>query len=383
MSMEVTNKAPANETPKASEADAKKKNASGTGKANEGVASFLSILGSLDDGSSALLPEEVDGLLMADQRASKLKPLDGDGVVDPALLLAQAKSLGNSAETPDSGAKPAGKARPQHLVGVNALTGLGASVTGAAQETGKTGKSAADDLAGGKFALDEALVGSNQKNGGSAQESAKEVLSEKVVKFIQELAASLAKPVDASPAPAGGARDAVREAAPQDVKMSSEDSIVNTTTQQGANGAMGVDGVVATAEGSGTDGDFSEQVSYWVGQDVQKAEMTLDGLGLSPVEVSISMQGNEAQVVFRSDESQTRDMLSNAREQLQEALSRQGVALAGVSVGTSHSGGGQQHNSGGGQRSGWKVAAVEVAEVAPSGTAGRTQSSGRAVDLFV
>ena len=146
---------------------------------------------------------------------------------------------------------------------------------------------------------------------------------------------------------------------------------------------MGVDGVLATAEGAATDGEFSEEVSYWIGQDIQKAEMTLDGLGLNPVEVSISMQGNEAQVMFRTDEVQTREALSSAAEELQEALSRQGVALSSVSVGNSHSGGAQQQNSGGGQRPGWKVGAVEVAEVAPAAQTVRTLGPGRTVDLFV
>ena len=145
---------------------------------------------------------------------------------------------------------------------------------------------------------------------------------------------------------------------------------------------MGSDGVVAGAPTSGADGQFSEQVSYWIGADVQKAEMTLDGFGTNPVEVSISMQGREATVVFRTDEAVTRDALSNASEQLQDALERQGVVLSGVSVGTSNSGDSPRQGAGG-RHPNWKSATIQT--VADGGAVNSVKSgaSGRSVDLFV
>ena len=70
-------------------------------------------------------------------------------------------------------------------------------------------------------------------------------------------------------------------------------------------------------------------------QDVQNAQMKLDGLGSKPVEVSITMTGNEAQIAFRSDESQTRGVLESAGAHLKDMLQNEGLVLAGVSVGTS------------------------------------------------
>ena len=61
------------------------------------------------------------------------------------------------------------------------------------------------------------------------------------------------------------------------------------------------------------------------------AEMKLEGLGDSPVEVSISMNGNQAHVAFRTDEVQARDALENAGVQLKEMLQRDGVVLSGMS----------------------------------------------------
>ncbi|NVO04612.1 MAG: flagellar hook-length control protein FliK [Rhodoferax sp.] len=126
----------------------------------------------------------------------------------------------------------------------------------------------------------------------------------------------------------------------------------------------------------------AEQVTYWISQNVQNAEMKLDGLGASPVEVSIHLQGNEAQISFRSDEAATRSVLESAGSHLKDMLQREGLVLTGVSVGTSGSGdaGGNERRARQAARQGLiaplQVATVEVARRSPA-------VSGRAVDLFV
>ena len=126
----------------------------------------------------------------------------------------------------------------------------------------------------------------------------------------------------------------------------------------------------------------AEQVKYWISQDVQNAELQLDGLGERPVEVSISMQGNEAHVAFRTDELQTHSLLEGAGAQLKDMLLREGVVLAGVSVGTS----GTNDGKGGDRRPrpGMKVAPMTAAPAAPV-VSGRRMAgfAGRSVDLFV
>lgn len=82
----------------------------------------------------------------------------------------------------------------------------------------------------------------------------------------------------------------------------------------------------------------AEKVAYWISNDVQNAEMKLDGIGLDPVEVSIRMHGNEAQVAFRTDELQARAALESASTHLKELLQREGLVLTGVSVGTAGAG---------------------------------------------
>ena len=126
----------------------------------------------------------------------------------------------------------------------------------------------------------------------------------------------------------------------------------------------------------------AEQVKYWISQDVQNAELQLDGLGENPVEVTITMHGNEAHVAFRSDELQTHSLLEGAGSQLKEMLLREGLVLAGVSVGTSGTNDGK-----GGERKprpGIKIAQVTPAQSpAPEAPRRMAGPAGRSVDLFV
>lgn len=126
----------------------------------------------------------------------------------------------------------------------------------------------------------------------------------------------------------------------------------------------------------------AEQVSYWISNDIQSAEMKLQGLGDSLVEVRISMVGNEAHVAFRTDEAQARDALENASAHLKEMLQRDGVVLSGVSVGTSGSGGpGSQEQQ---PQRGHKKAVVMVeAPTRGEARAWGAVQTGRALDLFV
>lgn len=127
----------------------------------------------------------------------------------------------------------------------------------------------------------------------------------------------------------------------------------------------------------------AEQVSYWISSDVQKAELKLDGLGPDPVEVSISLQGKEARVEFRTDQAATRDVLENAVPHLKELLKNEGLVLSGVSVGTS----GQQEGQGSQERrprSGMRQMNVVTPQaVSTPGSQGGGRHAGRAVDLFV
>ena len=142
----------------------------------------------------------------------------------------------------------------------------------------------------------------------------------------------------------------------------------------------------APAAALASDMQVAEQVSYWVSHNVQNAEMKLDGLGASPVEVSIHVQGNEAQISFRSDEAATRGVLESAGAHLKDMLQRDGLVLTGVFVGSSGSGdaGGGASGSERRARQGARPAAIAPLQMATV-EIGRRMAvpAGRSVDLFV
>jgi flagellar hook-length control protein FliK len=143
-----------------------------------------------------------------------------------------------------------------------------------------------------------------------------------------------------------------------------------------------------------------DAVKYWISPDVKNAQLQVGGLGEQPLDVRISMRGNEAQVAFLTDEAQTRDALQDASAQLQDMFQREGVLLGGVSVGGAPSqgfgaGGGAQQSQRDGKRPPAGVAglssnarsnamannadAVRIAPTQANGLAGK----GRSLDLFV
>lgn len=142
--------------------------------------------------------------------------------------------------------------------------------------------------------------------------------------------------------------------------------------------------VFADPNALGAEEQVAEQVAYWVNQKTQNAELTLQRDG-QPVEVSVSLSGNEAHVSFRSDQQQTRELLDQSMAQLSDLLRSEGLVLSGMSVGTSardSAGGGEA----GQQRPRDGARQAQVISAAPAGTASLARGGGatdRAVDVFV
>lgn len=161
---------------------------------------------------------------------------------------------------------------------------------------------------------------------------------------------------------------------------------------------LGVSATTAGAAGGGlsdtnarsSEEVVAEQVSYWIHQKRQAAELTLDGGNGQPVAVSISMNGNEASVAFRSDQAATRDMLNGALPELKTLLQGEGLVLAGVSVGA---GGGQSDTSSSSSRQGEEASSgirrlgsrtvSAQASDGPATVVRRSVSTNRTLDLFV
>ncbi|MFN4120639.1 flagellar hook-length control protein FliK [Acidovorax sp.] len=129
----------------------------------------------------------------------------------------------------------------------------------------------------------------------------------------------------------------------------------------------------------------AEQVTYWVNQKTQNAELTLQREG-QPVEVSVSLSGNEAHVTFRSDQAETRELLDRSMSQLSELLRSEGLVLSGMSVGTSaRDGGGAGEAGQQRQREGGRQAQVVSSASAAGNAAAAREGVARdgTVDIFV
>lgn len=128
---------------------------------------------------------------------------------------------------------------------------------------------------------------------------------------------------------------------------------------------------------------MTEQVSWWMAQKTQGAElsMALDG---RPVSVSVKLQGNEAQVVFRSDQPEARQLLAQALPELKQMFGNEGLLLSQASVGSQArdpqgQGGPPARPPGAGRAS---AGAVDAVEVRPRVMALRADGS-RPLDLYV
>jgi len=126
----------------------------------------------------------------------------------------------------------------------------------------------------------------------------------------------------------------------------------------------------------------AETVSYWVTHGVQNAELRLEGWGDHAVEVSISLQGDQASVDFRTDQPEIRRALEAANGQLRELLSSEGLQLAGLTIGSS--GSRDSSNEERPARQQGKVV-VNQAESVAVGVVSRSANPavGRSLDVFV
>ncbi len=133
------------------------------------------------------------------------------------------------------------------------------------------------------------------------------------------------------------------------------------------------------------DGVVGQQVNYWISSDVQSAEMKLDGLGKGPVEVSINVHGKEADVTFRTDEVQTRELLESSTGSLKELMGREGMVLTGMTVGAHGSGNPNPNGKGGGKHQ--QSLKPIIGSIAPSELANSALKPlgpiGKSLDLFV
>lgn len=139
---------------------------------------------------------------------------------------------------------------------------------------------------------------------------------------------------------------------------------------------------VAEPGQAGAEDALAEQVAYWVNENLQNAELTVTHDG-KPVEVRVSLSGNEAHVVFGSDQSETRDLLDASVAQLRDLLHSEGLVLSGMTVGGS---GARNAASDGGESARGRQSGRQAQVLVPAADVGATRPrvlTDRAVDVFV
>lgn len=314
------------------------------------------------------------------------EPRQPDFPVDAAALLAQAAQWNAvTGASPEQASPKAMLPTPSnHLAAGKPLFGaektegtelahaaLGEMVSEMAGKAVKAHREVAERLAAVQIALAEPMSVSN-----TVAESRQAQALQKVIDApLNPVAVALTTAIAATP---GHREDMARERSVFRSTVPDAAAPVQTYAPPNTNGIF----TNAPAPVTSMETYVAEKVAYWISNDVQNAEMKLDGIGELPVEVSIRMHGNEAHIAFRSDELHARAALENASEQLKDMLQREGLVLSGVSVGTAGAGdaGGQERKSRQGARQ------VGVASVQPAPTesvAGSRRSTGGALDLFV
>lgn len=130
---------------------------------------------------------------------------------------------------------------------------------------------------------------------------------------------------------------------------------------------------------------LSEQVTFWVHQKTQRAELTLDHDGQA-VQVRVALDGDATSVAFRSDHAAARQALDAGLDDLRSLLRDQGLELAQVSVGVAGGQGGgaaRQDAHAGAHREGGGATARVAAPAPPPGRPEHAAAGRRALDVFV
>lgn len=148
--------------------------------------------------------------------------------------------------------------------------------------------------------------------------------------------------------------------------------------------AAGADQLTARVGSTAWENQVSQKVVWMVGSEEQTASLTLNPPDLGPLQVVLSVSGDQASVAFSASHEEVRHALEDALPRLREMMSESGIALGNATVGTGMPDQRQaQADSGGGNAGRAGLASASGAEESAPAVATRTTILGdRAVDTF-
>ncbi|WCM88986.1 flagellar hook-length control protein FliK [Acidovorax sp. NCPPB 3576] len=268
------------------------------------------------------------------------------GLMDSGSLVGQTAWMDRATDLSDAAAPTAPGAAPHKglpsrfsaAAGSSAGLGVDASTAGASAAAlrnalGKEDKKPASAEMSGALSAAVAAVAPDRRDGSGAV-------------GVPASARAMQDALGASAPVAGALAEAVAmRASERGAESGASDAQSSRGGTPGAESGMGfsLNEAPAAADGTGVlvdpsqvgaEDQIAEQVAYWVHQKTQNAELTIDREG-QPVEVMVSLSGNEAHVTFRSDQANTREWLDSSAAQLRDLLRSEGLELSGVTVGQS------------------------------------------------
>lgn len=336
-------------------------------QATADIASRGAMLGaSLKGGAAGAMGDSALGLGLLPQDGLVAQTALLDGTLDGRADKADAAGMPGSLLAPPAG----GAKRKAPSMGLPSDAGMGGTQTGGATAA-KAAVGTAQSLAG--VATVQPQLGERRDAGMAPREASPTAVDGGTV-VAQQVPGVVDATPGTRPQTQGGSEPGARD-------PGAWGQVGESPEPQGAATADGVN-IFTDPSMAPTEDAVAEQVAYWVNQNIQNAELTVKHDG-KPVEVSVSLNGNEAHVAFRSDQAQTRDLLDGSVSQLRDLLHQEGLVLTGVSVGDS----GAQSGQGGAQPNG-QGAPRQAQVVVPAAAGARTRSgadvlSDRAVDIFV
>ena len=127
---------------------------------------------------------------------------------------------------------------------------------------------------------------------------------------------------------------------------------------------------------------FADRIGLVVQARQSSAELQVSPPELGPIDIRLTLQGDQASLSFASPHAAVREAIQAAMPRLADALSASGLSLGNVSVGADSRRGGEAPREGRGQRGGPHVAGIEAISGAPAMRWTGAPGELRSVDLF-
>lgn len=144
---------------------------------------------------------------------------------------------------------------------------------------------------------------------------------------------------------------------------------------------------VDTSDGMNAPGNDSrlayEQLSReWTPAGLDHAELKIAGLSQEPLEISITLHGEQTQLEFRTDDRHGRELLAHSAGELETRLRQEGIHLTDISVGCANSdtGSRERHSRPASKKLPWHN--VELTQIGWAAGVGVSSRSGM-LDCFV